>query len=458
MPYLPDDPDNVAPPALPVPPELYNQAWHRQFNNVLRLYFNRLTDVINNVTSSGISAVYGYESASDAFGRFRVSNPETLFDSKQLFDAQPLYWDDQEVSGTGTSSTYSKPNARSRLAVTNTTAGKRVRQTYERFNYQPGKSQLIYMTGVIGVGETGITQRIGYGDDNNGLFFEVIDGVRYINVRTKTSGAVVNNRVAQADWNVDGLDGNGVSALTADWDKTLIFTIDFEWLGVGTVRFGVIVDAIVYYVHRVDNSNALSTVYMSTPNLPLRYELENDGTGGTYELDAICSTVITEGGTNHEGLVRSASTNGTAVTCTTENVAYAIMGIRIAAADIGSSVELLEINLQIQNASKQGEYRLILNPTVSGTFTYVAETNSTVEIARGASTNTVTGGTIMENAFAFSSSAPGGGSGEHKDFTTNRRHLGFAIDGTADEIVLVFIPRGGTSGVEVEGCMTWQEL
>ena len=38
----------------------------------------------------------------DAFGRLRVSEPTTLFDSKQIFDAQPLLWDDQETSGSGT--------------------------------------------------------------------------------------------------------------------------------------------------------------------------------------------------------------------------------------------------------------------------------------------------------------------------------------------------------------------
>ena len=30
----------------------------------------------------------------DAFGRFRVSAPDTLFDSKQIFDNQPLFWDE----------------------------------------------------------------------------------------------------------------------------------------------------------------------------------------------------------------------------------------------------------------------------------------------------------------------------------------------------------------------------
>jgi hypothetical protein len=457
MPLVPDVIKNLAAPALPVPTKQYDEAWHRQFNNILRLFFNRLTDAVNNVSSSGISGVYGYDSAADAFGRFRVSNPQTLFDSKQIYDNQALFWDDQEVSGSGTNSTYSSPNARSRLSVTDVTAGKRVRQTFQAFNYQPGKSQLIYMTGIIGVGETGITQRIGYGDDDNGLFFECVDGVMYVNIRTKTSGSVVNNRVAQADWNVDTLDGNGVSGLTVDWNKTLIFTIDFEWLGVGTVRFGVIVDAIVYYVHRVDNSNALSTVYMSTPNLPLRYELENDGTGGTYELDAICSTVISEGGRNQLGLVRSAGTDGTHVDCANENELYAIVGIRLKSTYPRAVVELISTQMQLQTASHQGIWSLWLNPTVANTFTYNAQTNSAVEIATGGATNTVSNGTKLNSGFIESGGLGPSGAGSTIAAADSSRYLGTAIDGTVDEIVLCFKPVGGSTGVDVEGSITWQE-
>lgn len=40
----------------------------------------------------------------------------------------------------------------------------RVRQTFKRFNYQPGKSQLIIRTEILGVSNTGITKRLGLFD------------------------------------------------------------------------------------------------------------------------------------------------------------------------------------------------------------------------------------------------------------------------------------------------------
>lgn len=230
----------------------------------------------------------------DAFGRLRISEPHTIFDSKQVFDNLPLFWDDQEVSGSGTSSTFSKPHARTQIAV-GTAAGKRVRQTFERFNYQPGKSQFVVLTGVLGAGSSGITQELGYFDDDNGLFFRCDEGVIYVVSRSSVTGSAVDTTASQSAWNIDTLDGNGPSGLTMDFTLAQIFFMDFEWLGTGRVRFGFYINGVQHYCHEFLNANAISTVYMSTPNLPIRYSIENDGTGAASTLDHLCSTVIVEG-------------------------------------------------------------------------------------------------------------------------------------------------------------------
>jgi len=144
----------------------------------------------------------------DAFGRLRVSSPTTLFDSKQLFDAQPLLWDDQETSGSGTGSTHSTNTVSTTMTVGATTAGVRVRQTFQSFNYQPGKSQLILLTGVMNKtgGGTGINRRIGMFNAKNGLFFEDAEGTLNVVRRTYVTGSAVDNKVAQSAWNLDKLD------------------------------------------------------------------------------------------------------------------------------------------------------------------------------------------------------------------------------------------------------------
>ena len=237
----------------------------------------------------------------DAFSRLRVSEPLHLFASKQLANNQPLFWDDAVLSGAGTSSTYNTNQASTTLAVSNLTAGSRARQTFRSFQYTPGKSQLIDLTFVSTAPAAGITKRVGYFNTNNGLYFEQAGTTLQVVTRTFTSGAVVNNAVTQANWNLDKLDGSGgagnPSGLTLDVTKTQILVIDFQWLGVGAVRFGFNINGVLYYVHQFRNANNLSLVYTQIPSLPLRYEITNDGTGGVASLTHICASVASEGGT-----------------------------------------------------------------------------------------------------------------------------------------------------------------
>lgn len=395
----------------------------------------------------------------DAFGRWRVSGPTTLFDSKQLYDNQPLLWDDSEVSGTGTSSSHSVATAATTIGVSASTAGKRVRQTKMRMNYQPGKSQLVLMTTKLtSAATTGIDARVGLFDDDNGLYFRASGGVVYVGIRSSTSGSAVDTEVAQSSWNVDKLDGTGPSGITLDPTKCQILGVDYEWLGVGRVRFFIVSDSGDFVTcHVFKHANAVDNVYMSTPNLPLRYEIENDGTGGAVSLVHICSSVVSEGGQEPTGQIRYKSTAGTAVTASTENVIYAVVGLKLKAANVSATVDILETSIQIQTASEMGEWTLRLNPTVAGTFTYGNETNSSLMSATGATANTVTGGTILAGGFGYSSASAGGSSGATRSEIKNSIKLGAAIDGTVDEIVLCWMPNGGTSAHDVEGSITWRE-
>lgn len=395
------------------------------------------------------TVTFGDSSLGDAFGRLRTSNPETLFDSKQLFDNQPLFWDDQEVSGSGTGSSHSTATASTTITVGATTAGKRVRQTFQRFNYQPGKSQLILMTGTVSSsgGGTGITRAMGYFDDNNGVYFQDDEGAVKACIRTSTSGSPVDTKVAQADWNIDPLDGTGPSGLTLDATKSQIGIWDLEWLGVGRVRVGFAINGQFVYCHEFNHSNVSTGVYMSTPNLPLRYEIENDGAGAASGLECICSTVMSEGGTQTIGILRHADSG--ALSSLASGTNYAMLGIRLKSTHLGATINIESLSAIATTPNDAAHWELILNPTVAGTFTYADETNSAVQIARGALTNTVTGGTKLTGGF-FSTALP-------PTLTIpNARRLGSTISGTPDTIVLVVTPI--TNNITVDTALTWREL
>jgi hypothetical protein len=404
----------------------------------------------------------------DAFGRWRVSNPVTLFDSKNIFDDdglasnvenQTLFYDNAETSGGGTGTTYNANQASQTLTVGATTAGTRVRQTKMRFNYQPGKSQLVLLTFNMDGAAAGITKREGIFDDSNGLYLE-LDGTTAVNLvrRTFVTGSAVNNKVAQADWNLDTMDGTGTSGVTLDWTKTQIMFLDFEWLGVGRVRMGFVIDGAIYYAHQFLNTNSLDKVYMSTPNLPLRSEINNDGTGAADTITQICSTVISEGGSEDLGITRYASTAGTHLDMAAENTIYAILGIRLKAEYIGATIKILNTALQLHTANHECEWILKFNPAVANAFTYADQTNSAVQIAKGGATNTVTGGTDMAGGFIQSGGNAAGSNGSADKGIDSALKLGALVDGTVDEIVLCARPIAGSTDVDIEGSMTWREL
>ena len=382
----------------------------------------------------------------DAFARWRVSNPETIFDSKQIHSNQPLFWDDQEVSGGGTSSTWSQARASTTIGVSNATAGKRVRQTFQRFNYQPGKSQLIFLTGVLGNQPALVGASMGLFDDNNGIYCINTSGIALVGIRSSASGSVENNTVAQTSWNLDRMDGTGASGVNLDFDKTQIFMIDFEWLGVGRVRVGWVIDGIPIYCHEFNHANSETSVYMSTPNLPLRYEITNTGTGSTSTMEHICSSVISEGGSQANGILRHKDSG--AITGLSAGTVYAVLGIRLKSANLDASVLLENLSVLATTTNDFAHWELRINPTVAGTFTYSDETNSVVQTATGANTNTVTGGTEIDGGY-FSTALP------ITNTTPNALKLGSKIDGTADKIVLCARPI--TNNIGVQGSLTWRE-
>lgn len=412
------------------------------------------------IPNTGEITIPRTSAAADAFGRQRMSQAQTLFDSKLIHDAAPQFWDDQEVSGSGTTSTYNSNQASVTMAVSGTTIGKRVRQTYQRFNYQPGKSQLVIMTGVLGSVSSGIDAKVGWLTDDNGLFFYRDSSTIGVCIRSNATGSPVDNPVPQSGWTWDTLDGSGdennPSGIQLDPDKVMIYFWDVEWLGVGSVRFGVFIDGVPHYVHQFDHANNITTVYMSTPNLPLRWEIENDGTGAADELVQICSTVISEGSTQATGQIRYKSTEGTHMVAGTENTLYALMGARLKSDRLDGIVEFLSHTIDIQSTGDAIEWQLLLNPTVAGTFNYSAETNSVLEIAIGAAANSVTGGTAILGGY-FRSGGGNSGQGANAVGLNNAIRLGAAIDGTPDEFVLCARPIDASTNVSIETGITWRE-
>lgn len=399
---------------------------------------------------------YSDSTAIDAAGRLRTSAPKTIFDSKQIFDNDPQFWDEELESGAGIASAHSVDESSTVFTSTVNTAGKFTRQTFMRFNYQSGKSQFISMTGVLNLsgGGTGVERRIGYFDDKDGLFFEINNTTVGVTRRTNVTGTPVDNTVTQSNWNVDKMDGTGPSGATVDFSKMQIFEFDFEWLSSGRIRFALKINKRIFVVHEIISSNILTMPFMSKPNLPLRYQMITTGSSPASTMRAVCTTVISEGGQEETGILRRASTGGTHVEAAVNDTIYAVVGIRLKSTHLAASIDLVNISMAEYAGNKAFEWILIFNPTVEGTFTYGDETNSAIQSAKGAAANTVTGGTEITGA--FSESAQKGGPSIPEEVKSLRK-LGATIDGVVDEIVLCVRPVNGSINLDIEGSITWRQ-
>ena len=243
----------------------------------------------------------------DAFGRLRVSVPITQFESKFTYGNEEKTFD--TTTANGGSATFLSNEAAWALSTTGDNGSRVRRQSFRYLQYHPGKSQLVLLTGVFGSAVNNCVKRIGYYDDNDGLFFAQ-NGITGFGIveRSSTSGSPVDTMVYQSSWNIDKLNGSGSSKITLDVTKTNIFVIDFQWLGVGTVRYGVVINGQLIYVHQSHHANnSFTKVYMKSAWLPIRYEIHNLASTTGTTLKQICCSVTSEGGMEEIGSSYTAS-------------------------------------------------------------------------------------------------------------------------------------------------------
>ena len=240
----------------------------------------------------------------DAFGRFRVSNPQTIFSSAQEYTSDMLHMENYVV-GTATA-IYTQARASTALSTVDATSGNRaMRQSYVYWRYQPGKSQVVKITGTLSKSGTPVgaaVARIGLFSDSNGMYFGRDATGYFVAIRSDVTGIVVETNVYQASWNLDKMDGTGPSGIIVDFTKEQIFYIDFQWLGVGRVRMGLVIAGVLTYVNEFDFANVATSVYTRSPNLPIRYEVFNSGGAGSLiTMECVCCAIESEGGVSDEG-------------------------------------------------------------------------------------------------------------------------------------------------------------
>lgn len=389
--------------------------------------------------------------AVDAFGRARFSQPTTLFDS---FNRYQINGGFVSANAANASISFNANTSTVSLNIANTAGSYAYRETSKVFAYQPGKSLQILNTFVMDPAQTGLTQRVGYFGANNGIFLQQANNTVSFVKRSYVTGSVVDTPVNQENWNIDKLDGTGPSLLTLDLTKPQILFTDIEWLGVGSVRCGFVINSQLIHCHSFHHANlpTANGAYMTTASLPIRYEIFNTAnTANTSSLDQICSTVISEGGYELRGRPRSVA-NTELADLATAGTFYNLMSIRLKSDRLDAIVVPKNISVFGKGNNTRIHWRIVQGGTITGGTWTSAGNDSAVEYNN---TGTLSSGTTLVEGYigvdAQSSQTASLDQGLFK-FQLERNSF------TSTPTIFTLAATGGAAGDDALGAITWEEV
>ena len=374
--------------------------------------------------------------AVDAFGRQRVSEPFTLFDSVLRHSKNAELWNETISSGTS----EHLPNESSVLMTVTASGHSILRRTRKRFPYQPGKGLNVLQSFAGSTPQAGLIQEVGLFDNNNGIMLRASGTTVQFVIRSSTTGSPVETVVNQSEWNID----------TAPWlnfAKTNIFTTDLEWLGVGRVRCGFVLDGEYYYCHEFNHANELDVVYMTTAVLPLSYAINAVATV-SGSMKQICSSVATEGGYEPAGAIYT--TGRGASNFASISAETMVAAIRMASGRTDNVILPSQVDVTIggnPGSNVAAEWRMRLNPTVSGTWINAVNGRGNVQTM---SSGTFSGGTVINAGLVSSRSAI--------EFHPQRAldlSLGTNAAGESDIVILTI---QCSSAENATGLLGWREV
>ena len=396
----------------------------------------------------------------DAFGRLRVSSPENVHDFKHLFFTGVLTYGNY---GNG-SVTHDPATSSVVLSIGTTNGHKETHIKHAPLPYQPGRSQLLFITSVFGAAKANVSRRSGFSSNialDDALFLEQrgTSGVYFI-IRSSTSGTPTEQTaVEQANWNLDTLNGAGgasnPSGITLDLSKNNLFVVDYQWLSAGRVRFGFDIGGQIIYCHEVLHANVISTPFTKTPNFRTFWQIQNTGTAASStDMRGICVAVMSEGGRSINGRSQGASTGATAVAVSTTAL-EPVLAIRPRLTYnslVNYAIAILrEFSIV---ADKDIQYQLMFFPSAitGGTWTSVPG-NSMMEY--NVDPTSITGGQVFDEGFAIAGNSK---NASFSSMTNIEREVMSLIGDDSDSVAFVILARNlGTGSASVRASIRWRE-
>lgn len=359
----------------------------------------------------------------DTFGRIRTTNSFTLYNYYPTPLTSSRIDDDILTKYTNGSGTVSY-NSSNYIGLTcNLTGDNVLVQSKQPMEYLSGKSQLIYITGVLlsrilggTIGEVFVSRMGLYNVDESdktivteGIYIET-DGqntIRFVDV-TQNGSTSVN----QIDWNIDVFDGTGVSGKTIDMNSTtkvMLIFIERAWLGVGCIKVGFVIDGVHYYAHTFSHVDS-SIQYTKTPRQLISYQLVTQQLNSSIFSRMMCFTNISEGGYFPLGRRNSINTSMSGVELGTTGTKYLLLALKVDSSYKTGTIKPIHLSVTYHaGAGTLGLYELHLFTSSKGTTSSLPSsstlTNSIVNYYVGNGTCTLlTDGYKLTSGFVSTNS------------------------------------------------------
>jgi hypothetical protein len=251
------------------------------------------------------------------------------------------------------------------------------------------------------------------------------------------------------------MDGTGPSGIVLDITKAQILFTDIEWLGEGTVRLGFVIDGAFILCHRFNHANYITSTYITTASLPLRYEITNEGaTAISSTLKQVCSTVISEGGYELRGAQQAIGTPITAPrSLAVAGTYYPIISIKLDTSYLDAVVILTALSI-MGVATGIYNWQVIANGTTAGGAWLPVGANSSVQY--NLSGTGFSGGRILASGFITSTAQASVNLDILKEALFSFQLDRNSFTSTPNEITLVVA--ASTNTELIYASMDWEEI
>lgn len=290
----------------------------------------------------------------DVTGRMKVAIHQNIYDADFEYGTQPLRWENV-IANTATAGSFANVNhmigmGGVRMLVGNNSGDLTIRQSRPYMRYQPGKTMFMATAVTFGGPVANNTQRVGFFDDNNGVFFEqgantaanptglycvIRSDAGTVNLATGnfTSSVPTDTRYSFENWYGDPVKDY------IDWTRIQMLWIEYAWYGAGCVRWGTFLNGEPYVLHELGVGN--STVsgqprqfpWSRTGNLPVRYEQRNIGntTSNSVFVHYGVSVLVEGGNDEQRGFTYSYGNDRNALrrTVPVSSVRYPVTSVRM---------------------------------------------------------------------------------------------------------------------------------